>query len=97
MSNLDNVKNELKELMDYVVENDSYLKSKLKDKSVGMDDEYNEIVESLDKNKDNKLVYGILKNAIMEMEKNRGEELLKRYGKLILKDRIYNKLMGKKK
>ena len=97
MSDLNNVISELKELIDFVVNNDSYLKGKLKDKGVDSNDEFKQLEKSLDKNKDNEVVYNLIKEKLIDLDANRGKMLMKKYGKLIFKDRIVEKMLGKKK
>ncbi len=97
MSDLNNVINELKELTDFIVNNDSYLRGKLKDKGVDSNDEFKQLEKSLDKNKDNEVVYNLIKEKLIDLDSNRGKMLMKKYGKLIFKDRVYNNIMGIKK
>ncbi len=95
MSDINKIKKEINELMEYVINEDSYLRTKLNNKSISAN-EYDDIVKGIEDNKNNKLVYDILKDKMKEMEENRGKELMKKYGKLLFKDRIYKKVMGVK-
>jgi|GEM_PF-3246808 len=91
--NLDNVRNEIKELIDIIINNDTYLKNNLKLKN-SLNYDYLELSKSLDANKENKVVYDILKSALLEMDSRRGKDLMKKYGKLIFRERVYNNIMG---
>ena len=97
MENIDMVRNEeLYEMIIYVIKNNSYLKSKLKDKEVGS--EYNiNVFEKEIENVNSDVVKDIIKDKMKEIDKLRGEELVRRYGKLILKESVYNKVLNIKK
>lgn len=84
---------ELYGMIDYIVANNSYLRGKLKDKELGS--EYDsKVFEDEMKNVSSSVVKDMIKEKMNDLEKLRGEELVKRYGKLFLKDSVYNKVLG---
>lgn len=89
------VKKDIIEMVEYVLENDSYLKSKLKSKkSVNID------VKGIDddiKNVKNEVTKKGLKLMRDNMLSQRGSELVRNYGGLILNKRIVDKVLGRKK
>ena len=87
---------ELYEMMDFVVSNNTYLKGKLKDKEIGSELNKKDFEDNI-KKVDSKVVKDMLREKIKDLDKLRGEELMKRYGKLFFKDSVYNKVMGIKK
>jgi len=89
------VKKDIIEMVEYVLENDSYLKSKLKSKkSVNID------VKGIDddiKNVKNEVTKKGLKLMRDNMLSQRGSELVRNYGGLLLNKRIVDKVLGRKK
>ena len=80
---LEKIKGELQELVDYLIDGDSYLKSKLKDKKVSRNNVREDIEKDLKKGV-SKSTEEILVKQLDNLEENRGEELLKKYGSLLL-------------
>ena len=84
---------ELYAMVDYIVANNSYLKGKLKDKEIGT--EYDsKVFEDEISNVKSDVVKKMIKSKMDGLEDLKGRELMKRYGKLFLKDSVYNKVMG---
>ena len=95
MSVNNKMRDEIVEMIDYILEKDSYLRGKLKDKKVvGMN--VNDIDEDMKnvKNDSVKKMLKLMKGSIMN---ERGSELVKNYGGLILNKRIVDKVLNRKK
>lgn len=89
------MRDEIVEMIDYILEKDSYLRGKLKDKKVvGMN--VNDIDEDMKnvKNDSVKKMLKLMKGSIMN---ERGSELVKNYGGLILNKRIVDKVLNRKR
>jgi len=84
---LEKIKGELYELVDYLVDNDSYLKGKLKGKKVSRNSVREDIEKDL-KSGVSKSTEEILIKQLNNLEENRGEELLKKYGGLLLNSSV---------
>jgi len=85
------IKGEIYEMIDFVIDNDSELRKALKDKVVG-DIDVSEIDKELKKT-DSEMVRKILEEKRKEIVESRGRNLVKKYGKLLLVEKRYNKLM----
>lgn len=95
MSVNNKMRDEIVEMIDYILEKDSYLRGKLKDKKVvGMN--VNDIDEDMKnvKNDSVKKMLKLMKGSIMN---ERGSELVKNYGGLILNKRIVDKVLNRKR
>ena len=84
---LEKIKGELYELVDYLIDNDSYLKGKLKDKKVSRNNVREDIEKDLKKGV-SKSTEEILVKQLDNLEENRGGELLKKYGGLLLNSSV---------
>ena len=87
----DKIKGEIYEMIDFVISNDSDLRKSLKNKEVG-DIDASEIDNEL-KNVESEVVRKILEEKRKEIVESRGRNLVKKYGKLILVEKRYNKLI----
>ena len=87
----DKIKGEIYEMIDFVISNDSDLRKSLKNKEVG-DIDVSEIDNEL-KNVESEVVRKILEEKRKEIVESRGRNLVKKYGKLILVEKRYNKLI----
>ena len=90
------MRDEINEMIDYIIENDSYLRGKLDKKDVGNSFDLKVWEDEL-KNVKNDEIKGIIKDKMVELDKKRGEELIKRYGGLILSKSVVDRGLGKKK
>ena len=95
---LKSVSDELVELVDLLVQNDSYLKGKLKDKEVGSNSNVDDLKKGIEENKNNKVVRELLERELANHGKDRFDELMKRYGKLLFNEGVLrrNGLMNNK-
>jgi hypothetical protein len=87
---------EVLELMEYVLNNNSYLRGKINKKEVGSSVNKESIEKSI-KEVSDKNVKEILKKELGNFDKKRGNELGKRYGKLLFSDNVLEKMGWKKK
>lgn len=87
------VVNEIKELIDLIVDGDSYLKGKLKNKEVSVGDVGGRL-KDLIKNESNKEVKEILKKELDNLNENRFETLIKKYGVLLFNNGVLRRNKG---
>ena len=84
--NLEKVKGELYELVDFLVENDSYLRSKLNSKKLSGSNR-EEIEKDLEKDI-SETTKKILESQLLNLNEKRGEELIRKYGKLLFNNTL---------
>jgi hypothetical protein len=89
------VVNEIKELIDLIVNGDSYLKGKLNNKEVSVGDVGGRL-KDLIKNENNKEVKEILKKELDNLNENRFETLIKKYGVLLFNNGVLRRNKGLK-
>ena len=87
------VVNEIKELIDLIVNGDSYLKGKLNNKEVSVGDVGGRL-KDLIKNESNKEVKEILKKELDNLNENRFETLIKKYGVLLFNNGVLRRNKG---
>ena len=87
------VVNEIKELIDLIINGDSYLKGKLKNKVVSEGDVGGRL-KDLIKNENNKEVKEILKNQLDNLTENQFEILIKKYGVLLFNNGVLRRNKG---
>lgn len=84
---------EVKEMMFYVINSNSYVKGKLKEKEVGSEFDRKDIESDIENCK-NEVSKRILMEELENIDEKRGKELVKRYGRLLLNDKLLKKLNG---
>ena len=84
------------ELMEYVLDNNSYLRGKINKKEVGSSVNKDSIEKSI-KEVSDKGVNEILRKELGNFDKERGNELGKRYGRLLFSDNVLEKMGWKSK
>ena len=87
------VVSEIKELIDLIVNGDSYLKGKLNKKEVSVGDVGGRL-KDLIKNETNKEVKEILKKELDNLNENRFETLIKKYGVLLFNNGVLRRNKG---
>jgi len=87
---------EVLELMEYVLDNNSYLRGKINKKEVGGNVDKDSIEKSI-KEVSDKNVKELLRKELSNCDKDRGNELGKRYGKLLFSDNVLVKMGWKRK